>query len=179
MSTITSTGSFQRAQFVLAGHQNQPRQRICVGSHVHLPDCDAYDTQQDDTRRQFISPSAIIKRKALAGMRLSYALVALVLALVVLGFLMGARLVAKNALMEDINAMNTVISDVRSACVTLNRDLVAARDSGKICYRASNKFEMISADSVPAILIDAPDPRPDKGAQDASSIQSAPYIAAR
>ncbi len=144
------------SQYAMSGAQPVPRQRITVSSHVFIQDGDAgaaqkiYQATQDEIKSN--------QKKLSLPMRT---------ALLILGAGVLAILIAlmcftaqKIALEQQISSMNKVIETIEAENHELDIQLVSARDSAIISYKAVQELGMVSAETAETYYVTAPDTRP-------------------
>ena len=156
--------------YSVAGREAQPREKMHVKSNVYMPGAEI--GEDFDGRTSFSAPNEVYRRKR--SWDISFNSAALIIGITLFAMLMMVctTYVQKTKLVQEYNTIiNTMRATQRQIDETLP-EVMAARDSSVICYRAAQELGMVASQGVEVIEIYAPDTRP------AASSLSAGYVIA-
>ena len=159
------------SQYAMSGAQPVPRQRITVSGRVFIQDGDAgaaqkiYQATQDEIKSNQQMPSLPMRTALLI-------LGACVLVLLIVLMSFAAQ---KIALEQQISSMNEAIETIEADNHELDIQLVSARDSAIISYKAVQELGMVSAETAETYYVTAPDTRPTTPQSTTSYSASAGY----
>lgn len=131
------------AQYAVAGTQSMPGVRMNVRSNVYVPDGDAVERAsfyagKEPPARRFKSPT-VTRRSG-----------CVFLALLTLAMLLSVavKLRERSEISKDITRMYQEIAATAVKTQELEKQVIAARDSVRICYLAVQKYGMVSEEGV-------------------------------
>ena len=154
--------------YSVAGLNAQPRQKMHVKSNVHMPGAEI--GEDFDGRTSFSAPDHVYRRKR--SWDVSGHVAALLIGMTLFAVLMtvGSTYVQKARLVNEYNGIINTMRDTQKQIDITLPDVIAARDSGIICYRAAQELGMVASQGVEAIEIFAPDTRPAESSLSAGSV---------
>ncbi len=131
------------AQYAVAGTQSMPGVRMNVRSSVYVPDGDdagraSFYAGTEPPARRFRSPT-VTRRSGFIF------LAALTLVMI---FTVATKLYERSEISKAITQMYQEITATALKTQELEQQVIAARDSTRICYLAVQKFGMVSEDGV-------------------------------
>ena len=141
--------------YVLAGNQMHPFERIVVSNRVDIPDLCA---QGEDVRVAFKAGETQDSRRF--GLTLPWAVLMIALAIVIMGMISLNTARQGSALREEIAQLQNKYTAFEQERLALDERLSAARDSNFICYYASQTLGMKLALHEETIRVTAPSTRP-------------------
>ncbi len=130
-------------QYAVAGTQGMPGIRMNVRSSVYVPDGDAAQRASFYAGKE---PPAR-KHKSLTVTRKS-ACIFLSLLTIVMFFSVATKLYERSQISKDITRMYQEIAATTIKTQELEKQVIAARDSVRICYLAVQQYGMVSEEGV-------------------------------
>ena len=131
------------AQYAVAGMQGMPGVRMNVRSSVYVPDGDAAERASFYAGKE--PPPRKIKSPTVTRRNGCIFLAALTLVML---FTVATKLYERSEISKAISQMYTEIAATALKTQELERQVIAARDSTRICYLAVQKYGMVSEDGV-------------------------------
>ena len=139
--------------YSVAGRQAQPQQRLKVKSSVHVPNADIGESF--DGRMSYSAPDNVYCRKCSFDVSAHTAVMLIVMMMMVI-----STLVKKQAVMNTCNDIINGMYAVQAEIDEVMPQVMKARDSANICYKAAQQLGMVASQGVEAIEILAPNTRP-------------------
>ena len=140
------------------GLNAQPREKMRVKSNVHMPGADI--GEHFDGRTAYNAANHVYRRKRTWDVSAQATALIIGMALFIMLMLVGKTYVQKTKLVKEYN---TIVNTMRSTQTLIDETLpqvMDARNSAVICYRAAQDLGMVASQGVEAIEIYAPDTRP-------------------
>jgi len=154
----------------VAGRDAQPREKMRVKSNVHVPGAEI--GEHFDGRMAYNAADHVYRRKRSWDVSGHAAALLIGLTLFVMLMLVCTTYVQKTKLVKEYNAIVTTMRNTQKDIDRTLPEVMKARESSNICYRAAQELGMVASQGVEAIEIYAPDTRP------ADSSLSAGYVIA-
>ena len=130
-------------QYAVAGTQSMPGVRMNVRSSEYVPGGDSderasFYAGKEPPARRFKSPT--VTRKS--------AFIFLTLLIIGMFFIVATKLYERSQISKDISRMYQEIAATAQKTQELERKVIDARDSVRICYLAVQKYGMVSEEGV-------------------------------
>ena len=143
--------------YAVAGNQNVPPPRMHVSSNVYVKDGDAgFDGAKDSFRAD---PGTVPDARRLS-VSIRTAVIVLGLVLTVMSVLILLNASSKARLSKQLSRMNEEIAQTVKNTRACSIELVSARDSERISYKAIHELGMIAQEGAETYYVTAPDTRP-------------------
>lgn len=144
--------------YSVAGRQASQQDRLCVKSNVHVPNAEIGENY--DGRMSYSAPDQIYHRKRSYDVSVHTAVMLIGATLFVMMMMVISALVQKQAVVNECNDIISKMYTVQAEIDKVMPDVMKARDSANICYKAAQQLGMVASQGVEAIEIYAPNTRP-------------------
>lgn len=147
--------------YVVAGNQNVPSARMHVSSNVYVKDGEAGSEDAKESFRADMDVAAQPRRQLSVSFRMAALLLGLALTVLSVMVLLNAS--RKAALAGQLSEMNSAIAQTLKDTQACSVELVTARDSERISYKAIHELGMIAQEGAETYYVTAPETRPAQG----------------
>lgn len=146
-------------QYAMAGVQAMPGMRMNVRSHVYVPDAEA---GEGSDRQPYYAASTRKAPRRAATIPANIGIIFLCAVFLAFAILVLNKACQRAELSKRISAMESGIAQTITDNSQLTLEVMAARDSSRICYAAAQEMGMVAATGVEAVQVMAPDTRPSR-----------------
>jgi len=154
--------------YSLAGSNAHPREKMHVQSNVHVPDAEI--GENFDGRMSFAAPDHVYRRKRTWDVSGRVAMLMIAVTVFVMLMLMGTTHLQMTKLNNEYTSILATMQETKDEIDRLEPEVLKARNSATICYRAVQEYGMVDSVGVEAIEIYAPDTRPADSSLSAGNI---------
>ncbi len=144
------------SQYSIAGNQNLSS----VNFHIS-DDVDLEGTKEKEKDERKVQDVVVSGKKRGLSLKTSGILLGLVLMAFSICFI--SNFAQKSALTKEITQLNASIEETMKEIRLLNVDVLEARDSLRICYKAVHEFHMVASEGAETYYVEAPPTRPQNG----------------
>ena len=144
--------------YSVAGRQAQQQDRLFVKSSVHVPNAEIGESY--DGRKSYAAPDQVYSRKRSYDVSMHTAVLMIGVTLFIVMMMVISTLVKKQAVVNECNDIINSMYSVQAEIDKVMPDVMKARDSASICYKAAQELGMVASQGVEAIEIYAPNTRP-------------------
>lgn len=146
------TRSKRSNAYTSAGNPILPGQRIGVGKNVFVPDGDISERNDRDVfvaREQEI----LMNKRRIKGLSKRNALLLLSILAAVFGFAILQKVGTKMALNREISKLNSQLVLIDAEINDQYAEVINARDSARICYKAVQEMGMVNGNGADTVYI--------------------------
>ncbi len=144
--------------YSVAGRQAQQQDKLFVKSNVHVPNAEIGENY--DGRKSYSAPDQVYCRKRSYDVSMHTAVLMIGVTLFITMMMVISTLVQKQAVVNECNDIINNMYGVQAEIDQVMPDVMKARDSASICYKAAQELGMVASQGVEAIEIYAPNTRP-------------------